>query len=86
MNKGLLWSQIASHIESSIAPALATHQGSCELKDIELTKDEDLVVYIQYQGACNGCAYSETTTLSMIQNLLREELNDPRIVVEKWNE
>lgn len=62
-------------LEDEIKPMLAADGGSLEIVDI---KDEDgyTDVFINYLGACRGCAASTTGTLYAIQNYLVEKLSD----------
>lgn len=59
-----------------IRPALFRDRG-----DIELLFLDDVMVVINYLGACQQCSKSLTTTMDFIQNVLRRELQDNRILV-----
>ena len=64
---------------SSILPMLAGDGGSVEVVDMK-EADGKTIVYINYGGACAGCASSLTGTLMGIQEQLRRSL-DPAIDV-----
>ena len=64
---------IVNLIRDDISPALAGHDGSCELLCCAIDKDK-LTVMISYQGSCASCGTSTGATLSYIENYLREEL------------
>lgn len=65
--------QIKELIETRVRPAVAQDGG-----DILFSKFEDGVVYLQMQGACQGCP-SSTATLKMgIENMLRHYI--PEVV------
>ncbi|MDT8448155.1 MAG: NifU family protein [bacterium] len=71
------WShKIEEILDERVRPALAADGGGIVLNKI----DEDKV-YINYQGACTGCASSSTGTLRFIQNTLRVSLNHPVEVI-----
>ncbi|MBB5021393.1 iron-sulfur cluster assembly scaffold protein [Desulfurispira natronophila] len=66
-------------LSAHVKPTLARDGGNVELVDIKEGEDE-ILVFIQYSGACAGCASSGTATLQMILGILRKEL-DERIMV-----
>ena len=62
-------------LEEEIRPMLAADGGSLEIVDI---KDSDgyTDIYINYLGACRGCAASKSGTLYAIQNFLNQKLHE----------
>ena len=65
------WSaKIESTLDDKVRPALAADGGGLEVVKIEEDK-----VYINYQGACSGCASAATGTLNFIRNALSTSLN-----------
>lgn len=64
---------IAKLIAEDISPALAGHNGSCELLACVVTKDK-ITVMISYQGSCSSCSTSIGPTLNFIKNFIQEEL------------
>jgi Fe-S cluster biogenesis protein NfuA/rhodanese-related sulfurtransferase len=62
--------KIESTLDNKVRPALAADGGGLEVVKIEEDK-----VYINYQGACNGCASAATGTLNFIRNALSTSLN-----------
>ena len=61
-------------IEENIRQHLHRDNGDCELVNVE-EKNGLILVYIEYQGACVGCASSGGTLLS-IQNVLQNKLSE----------
>ncbi len=62
--------KIEDVLTDKVRPTLASDGGGLEVVKI----DEDKV-YINYQGACNGCASAATGTLNFIKNTLSISLN-----------
>ena len=62
-------------LDEEIRPMLAADGGSLELVDIKEDGD-DTVLYIQYLGACVGCASASTGTLYAIQDFLDRKLDE----------
>jgi Fe-S cluster biogenesis protein NfuA len=52
-----------------VRPALQNDGGDVELVDVKADK-----VYLRLQGHCRGCAYSQMTLKSGIENFLKKEL------------
>ncbi|MGC8765567.1 MAG: NifU family protein [Brevinematia bacterium] len=67
--------EIEKVLDEEIRPMLAADGGSLEVVDI---KDSDgyTDIYINYLGACRGCAASTTGTLYAIQNYLNQRVDD----------
>jgi len=59
-------------LEEDINPALGTHNGFCVLDAVE--DGEEPKIFLSFFGGCQGCPSAFSTTLSQIQNLLRDEL------------
>jgi len=58
--------QIVELIDMRIRPAVAQDGG-----DIEFSKFEDGIVYVQMRGACSGCPSATLTLKSGIENMLK---------------
>jgi len=67
-------------LDAEIRPMLAKDGGDVEINDIQL-EDDEILVLLDYSGACKGCAGATTGTLSFIEKTLKEQL-DPRIRVD----
>ncbi len=66
---------IETLMEEEIRPMLAGDGGSVEVVDIK--EDEgQTIVYINYLGACVGCASAATGTLYAIQNYINRKLDE----------
>ena len=61
-----LWQQVDKLIEEHVTPSIASHGGF-----IKLDRIEDNIVYLELQGACDGCPSSLITLKSGIENLLK---------------
>ena len=68
--------KIEEILDRTIRPGLQADGGDL---DVISMKDND--VQIAYQGACGGCPSAMTGTLEAIENILRNELNNPRLTV-----
>jgi len=62
--------KIESILDEKVRPTLAADGGGLSLLKIEEDK-----VYINYEGACKGCASAATGTLNFIRNTLSTSLN-----------
>lgn len=62
--------KIETTLDDKVRPALAADGGGLEIVKIEEDK-----VFINYQGACSGCASAATGTLNFIRNALSTSLN-----------
>lgn len=71
-----LYQQVNDLFETYVRPALAGDGGGIELLEVE-----DNIVRIRYQGACGSCPTSTASTMSAIQNLLRDKIS-PSLVIE----
>ena len=63
-------------LDRTIRPGLQSDGG-----DLELISFVDNELKILYQGACGGCPSATMGTLDAIQNILRQELKNPTIIV-----
>jgi Fe-S cluster biogenesis protein NfuA len=63
-------------LDRTIRPGLQADGG-----DIDVISFDNNELKILYQGACGGCPSSMMGTLEAIQNILRNELDNPEIVV-----
>ena len=66
MNDDVLTERVAKIIEE-IRPMLQNHGGDCEL-----IKVEDAIVYVELQGACNGCPMAVQTLKQGIEQQIKE--------------
>lgn len=67
--------RIEQIIKEKVNPALALHNGACEL--VELTPFNDVI--LRLRGGCSGCPSSKITLYNGIIPILREdcpEIND----------
>ncbi len=70
-------SSVEQVLEEEIRPFVARDGGGVRLIEI---RGEDQVV-IAYEGACRGCFAATTSTLAVIQEILREKLFSNIVVV-----
>jgi len=63
-------SKIEDVLSEKVRPTLAADGGGLKVLKIETDK-----VYINYEGACRGCASAATGTLNFIKNTLSTSLN-----------
>ncbi len=75
-----LHERISSIIKEDINPALSDHNGFVDLIEVEYD-NEQLLVALQFYGACQGCSSSTGATKIMIQNYLKEELDTENLTV-----
>ena len=66
---------VSKLIEEKIAPMMAQDGGAIKLMQIK-----DGKVYVQLQGACNGCAASGSTLKFIVEKNLKEYIH-PEIAV-----
>ena len=66
--------KIDAIIEESIRDFLVRDNGDLELMNVE-EKNDLILVYIEYQGACVACPSSGGTLMS-IQNILQRKLSE----------
>ena len=62
-------------LDEKIRKILLEDGGSLEVMDMNETDNGRVSVYIQYYGACAGCASARTGTLSFITDTLREDVH-----------
>lgn len=66
---------IESEIDTHIRPMIVLDGGDIEI--VDLKKDgEQLLLFIQYHGACVGCPSASTGTLTAIQQFLHVQLSE----------
>ncbi len=58
-------------VEKEIRPMIISHGGNVNILDVKGNE-----IFISYQGACAGCAAAFTSTLSFIENVLKERLSE----------
>jgi len=63
--------QIEKAMEEHVRPALAQHSGEVEIVDIK-----DNLVYCRLQGACADCAAADQTLKLMIEQTLKERVDE----------
>jgi NifU-like protein len=64
-------------LEEEVRPFVARDGGGVRLVEL---RDQDQVV-IAYEGACRGCFAATTSTLAVIQEVLRERLSSKIVVI-----
>ncbi len=64
-------------LDESVRPQLARDGGDLEIVDIK-----DTVVYVRFLGACSGCIGSQRTLKMMVEQGLKDRLDDRIRVVE----
>ncbi len=74
--------QIINILEEYVKPAVAADGGNILFDSYDTATKRVKVVL---QGACNGCPSSTFTLKSGIENMLKDMLNDPEIIVEAVN-
>ena len=74
--------QIINILEEYVKPAVAADGGNIVFESFD---PDNKRVKVIMQGACNGCPSSTFTLKSGIENMLKDMLNDPEIVVEAAN-
>ncbi len=62
-------------VDENIRQMLVMDGGDMEILDIK-ENGANFDIYIRYLGACSGCASSSTGTLSAIENILKEKLDE----------
>lgn len=62
--------KVKNVIDNMIAPALATHGGSCSLVKFD---DDTKTAYVKMEGACGSCPFAlETLRLTIEQAIISE--------------
>jgi NFU1 iron-sulfur cluster scaffold homolog, mitochondrial len=74
--------KIINILEEYVKPAVAADGGNILFDSFDI---ETKRVKVVLQGACNGCPSSTFTLKSGIENMLKDMLSDPAIVVEAIN-
>jgi NifU-like protein len=67
--------KIREVIQKDIKPSLVADGGDCELVDI-VGND----VFIRFIGQCKGCAFSNLTLISVVENKLKEKVSQQLVV------
>ena len=62
--------KIEAALDSDVRPFLRREGGNISVRALKNGKE----VHVQYNGACHGCAYSTSGTLSFIQHTLRQKV------------
>ncbi len=71
--------QIINILEEYVKPAVAADGGNIVFESYDEAENRVKVVL---QGACNGCPSSKFTLKNGIENMLKDMLNNPTIIVE----
>ena len=66
---------IETMLDAEIRPMLEADGGNMEVVDIK-EEGENINVYIQYMGACQGCPSATTGTLYAIQEYLTQKVDE----------
>ena len=74
--------KIINILEEYVKPAVAADGGNILFDSYD---EKEKRVKVILQGACNGCPSSTFTLKSGIENMLKDMLNDPNIIVEALN-
>lgn len=74
--------KIINILEEYVKPAVAADGGNILFDSYD---EKEKRVKVVLQGACNGCPSSTFTLKSGIENMLKDMLNDPNIIVEALN-
>jgi NifU-like protein len=69
--------KIKQVLTEDINPILARDQGGCELVDIDGNE-----VFVRFTGHCKGCAFSQLTQKSVVEDMMRKKVHPDLIVVE----
>jgi len=76
---------IQNAIDEHVAPVLEADGGSADVVDVRESPDGTTTnVYIEYGGACVGCQSAHSSTLSLIEDMLKK-IVDPSIRVLPTN-
>lgn len=62
-------------LQEHVQKMLEADGGGVELVDIKEEPDGQVLVYVQYRGACQGCPSAGTNTLSAIESVLHQHLS-----------
>jgi NFU1 iron-sulfur cluster scaffold homolog, mitochondrial len=81
-NLDLTSQKIISILDEFVKPAVQADGGNIAFDSYD---ENDKVVKVILQGACNGCPSSTFTLKSGIENMLKSMLNDEKITVEALN-
>ena len=74
--------QIINILEEYVKPAVAADGGNILFDSFD---EQSKRVKVVLQGSCNGCPSSSFTLKNGIENMLKDMLKDPEIVVEALN-
>ena len=74
--------QIINILEEYVKPAVAADGGNILFDSYDANEKRVKVIL---QGSCNGCPSSTFTLKNGIENMLKDMLNDPAIIVEAIN-
>ena len=67
--------KIREVIQKDVKPILAADGGDCELVDVDGNN-----VFIRFMGQCKGCAFSNLTLISVVENKLKEKVSQQLVV------
>jgi Fe-S cluster biogenesis protein NfuA len=70
--------KIKKILKEDVAPVLAQDGGSLTLTSIDKEGD-NIIVNVQFQGACIGCPHAMSGTLMSIEKYLQEELSTDKL-------
>jgi len=66
---------IEAELDEHVRPMLIIDGGDMEILDLKEDGD-NILLFIEYLGACNGCPSSSTGTLMAIQQFLNTRVSD----------
>ena len=78
----IIYQQIINILEEYVKPAVAADGGNILFDSYD---ENEKRVKVILQGSCNGCPSSTFTLKNGIENMLKDMLNDPAIIVEAIN-
>ncbi|MGL5253870.1 MAG: NifU family protein [Brevinema sp.] len=66
---------ISEMLDADVRPMLVMDGGDMEIVDLK-PEGDNLLLFIQYLGACDGCPIASTGTLSAIQQYLNVKVSE----------
>ena len=76
---------VENTLEAHVRPTLQKDGGDCEVLQLKDNADGTTTIFITYTGACADCDSARTSTLSLIQNALREHVDSSIVVVPQFD-
>jgi len=76
---------IEACLEAYVRPTLQNDGGDCEVLQLKDNEDGSTNIIITYTGACADCDSARTSTLTLIQDALREHVDKKIIVIPQFD-